>query len=77
MTVELTKEQRKLANSIARKAGFSRATDIVLTGENRVVEYISAGYRKNTTGEYVSNAYRRNFGWKNTYYQHAVCVVSI
>ena len=68
---------QKTANKIARRAGFLRATDIEFSGSNTVTESVSFGYRKYTTGEYVCNAYRAKFGWKNTYYQHAVCVVSI
>ena len=68
---------QKMANQIARRAGFLRATGIEFTGLNSVTESVSFGYRKFTTGEYVCNAYRAKFGWKNTYYQHAVCVVSI
>lgn len=67
------------ANRLARKYGHSRATQIKLIdeGEDRVISTARRGYRKFTTGEYVSNAYRNNFGWKNTYYQPAECVVAI
>ena len=67
----------KVANKIARSAGFKKATKIEYTGQNKMTECYSFGYRKYTTGEYVCNAYRAKFGWKNTYYQHAVCIVSI
>ena len=68
---------QKAANKIARAEGFARATEIEYTGQKKVIDYVSFGYRKYTTGEYVCNAYRAKFGWKNTYYQHAICVVSI
>jgi len=73
----IIKKEIKKANIIARQSGFNRATKIISGVENKVVESKSFGYRKFTTGEYVTNKYRANFGWKNTYYQHAVCVVSI
>lgn len=67
------------ANQIARKAGFQKATEIVMidAGTDHVVSRIPYGYRKATTGEYVTNAYRQHFGWKNTYYQHTVTVVAL
>lgn len=77
MENQVTKEMQKKANSIARKNGFGRATEIIFGEEEKVVDYTKYGYRKATTGEYVSAAYRAKFGWKNTYYQHAVCVVMI
>ena len=66
-----------VANSIARKAGHGRATEIVALGFVGVVSHVRFGYRKHTTGEYVPKSYLRNFGWKNTYYQAAECVVSV
>jgi hypothetical protein len=69
--------EQKSANIIARAKGYHRATTIIYGGEDRVVSAASCGYRKFTTGEYVSNAYRANFGWKNTYYQHAHCTVML
>ena len=65
------------ANQIARKAGFGRATCVIVGDDSKVVAYTRYGYRKWTTGEYVPNAYRCNFGWKNTYYQAAVCDVMV
>ena len=65
------------ANSIARANGYSIATKINLGREDRIVSRTNHGYRKHTTGEYVSNAYRNKFGWKNTYYQHALTVVEV
>jgi hypothetical protein len=70
-----TLQQR--ANSIARKAGYHSATEIILGDGDRVADHTRYGYRKNTTGEYVANAYRNNFGWKNTYYQRAITVVMV
>ena len=68
---------RRIANSIARKNGFGRATKVIRCGVSGFVDGRKCGYRKFTTGEYVSNAYRAKFGWKNTYYQHSECTVSI
>jgi hypothetical protein len=65
------------ANAIARKHGYGSATAIEIGTENKVISHISCGYRKYTTGEYVPNKYRTNFGWKNTYYQHAETVVMV
>jgi len=68
------------ANSYARRQGRGTATDltVALGGDRvKVVESWHPGWRKYTTGEYVSNAYRNNFGWKNTYYQHAVFELEI
>ena len=69
-----------VANKIARKYGTNAATQIIINrsfkpGNGRVKEYTRFGWRKYTTGEYVPNTYRAKFGWKNTYYQHAECVV--
>lgn len=67
------------ANSIARAEGCGRAThfEIVEDEPSRVVAHTPYGYRKWTTGEYVPKAYIYNFGWKNTYYQHAQTFVAI
>ncbi len=67
------------ANSIARKAGYGKATHIIfqIEGEETVISHTHYGYRKYSTGEYVPNAYRANFGWKNTYYQTAKTVVRL
>ncbi len=73
----ITAEQQKRANTIARQAGYGKATTVVLGNQDRVVSHVRFGYRKSTTGEYVPNAYRSNFGWKNTYYQHAETTVEI
>ena len=75
MTV--TQEIIRKANSIARKSGYGRATEIILGDEDKVVSHTRYGYRKYTTGEYVCNKYRSNFGWKNTFYQHAETVVTV
>lgn len=71
------KTAQQLANAIARKEGHGKATKVVLGDKNYVVEAVAFGYRKNSDGAYVSSAYRRNFGWKNTFYQHAVCAVEV
>ena len=44
---------------------------ISFVNNEHIAGFTRCGFRKNTTGEYVPNAYRNNFGWKNTYYQHA------
>lgn len=73
---KLSIDPQVVANSRAHRSGASTATIIV--GNNLYVrEHIPFGYRKYTTGEYVHKAYRRNFGWKNTYYQHAECTVEV
>lgn len=71
------KTVQQIANSIARKHGHGMATEIALGTADRVIDSKRFGWRKYTTGEYVPNAYRSNFGWKNTYYQKAECVVEI
>ncbi len=67
----------KRANQIARAAGYGRATAIEFGRENKIVKRQSPGYRKYSTGEYVAKAYLANFGWKNTYYQHAITIVML
>jgi len=67
----------KTANQIARDFGTNRATEIVIGNESKVISYTSFGYRKKTTGQYVPTTYLSNFGWKNTYYQHAICKVMV
>ena len=54
-----------------------KATHIIVGDDSKVVSYTRFGYRKYTTGEYVPNKYLSNFGWKNTYYQHAECDVMV
>jgi len=68
---------KKLANIIARNAGWNRATEIKSGLGTKILDTVAHGYRKFTTGEYVPSSYRSNFGWKNTYYQAAECVVQI
>ena len=73
-------ELQLAANRIARKYGTNAATQIIInrsfkSGNGKVREYTRYGWRKYTTGEYVPNAYRNKFGWKNTYYQCAECIV--
>ena len=67
----------KPANKIAREHRFNKATKIVVGDDSKVLAYTHFGYRKHTTGEYVPKKYLRNFGWKNTYYQAAECVVMV
>lgn len=64
-------------NQIARRAGYNRATEVVVGRQNRVIRVQPFGYRKFSDGSYVSNAYRNKFGWKNTYYQNAEVVVEV
>jgi len=69
---------QRIANSVARRHGYGRATKITLVpglSAPAIGETTRYGYRKRTTGEYVPNAYRNNYGWKNTYYQAAECEV--
>lgn len=68
---------KKQANRIARQNGYGKATEIILGCTDRVLDHTPYGYRKYTTGEYVARAYRDHFGWKNTYYQRAECVVEV
>lgn len=77
MTTQVSPEQQKRANTIARQNGYGSATEVRLGAEDRVVSHVRYGYRKYTTGQYVPTAYRSNFGWKNTYYQAAETVVEI
>jgi len=70
-------ELQTMANQVARRHGYMRADRILWGDRTTVVEHISFGYRKYTTGEYVSTAYRANFGWKNTYYQPAHTTVML
>lgn len=76
-TAKLSRNWQRLANSIARKHGYGRADYIILGEKNRVVNNVSSGYRKYSTGEYVPKSYLNNFGWKNTYYQKAQTTVEI
>jgi hypothetical protein len=68
---------RKRANQIARKAGHGSAYEIKFGRSDRVLSHVRYGMRKKTTGQYVPTAYLRNFGWKNTYYQHAITIVQV
>ena len=68
---------QRLANSVARKNGHGSATEILFEDVEKpyIKSHTSRGYRKYTTGEYVPKKYLSNFGWKNTYYQHAQTTV--
>lgn len=68
---------KRIANKIARSKGYGVATKIIFGDENKVISHTPYGYRKYSTGEYVPNAYRNKFGWKNTYYQHAITEVMV
>jgi len=72
-----TPAQQRRANVVARRAGYGRATTVVIGDRDTVLEHTPYGYRKLSTGEYVTSAYRSNFGWKNTYYQNAETTVMI
>jgi hypothetical protein len=74
------KTLRQYANAVARENGSAKATGVTPiedSREPRVIESSSACYRKTTTHEVVPNKYRLNFGWKNTYYDPAVCLVGV
>ena len=70
-------EIKTTANIIARANHMGAATGIIKGELLEVVRTTDFGYRKNSDDSYVSNTYRDHFGWKNTYYQNAECVVSI
>ena len=65
------------ANQKARQYGTTKATSIIVGDETKVISYTRSGYVKNTTGQYVPKAYLSKFGWKNTHYQEALCVVQV
>lgn len=71
--------RKQIANSIAKRGGYGKATDILLSpgGQSKIIKTTSYGYRKCTNNQYVPKAYLRNFGWKNTYYQNAITVVAL
>jgi hypothetical protein len=75
----MTSEQelQKMANKVARQHGCGKADRILWGDRTTVIEHVRCGYRKYTTGEYVPQAYLNNFGWKNTYYQHAHTTVML
>ena len=72
-----TRKAIKTANQIARAHRCGVATEIVVGDDSQYLSSTAFGYRKNTTGEYVPKKYLANFGWKNTYYQHAKCKVMV
>lgn len=70
---------QKIANSIARRNGYGKATKIIFDPAVTapcVVHRLDPGYRKYTTGQYVPKKYLSNFGWKNTFYQHAETTIA-
>ncbi len=78
--MNIAPEIQKWANSIARRAGYGTATEIIINPDCKVagvLKHTRYGYRKKTTGEYVPKKYIQNFGWKNTYYQCAETVVEL
>ena len=78
--MNITKDIQRWANSVARRAGYGKATEIIINPKAkkaRVVKHIDYGYVKNTTGEYVPMSYINNFGWKNCHYQHAETIVEL
>ena len=69
---------KTFCNSFAKSKGTNKATEIFIAEKEEIdFLYVSPGYRKKYTGEYVPKAYIRNFGWKNTYYQHAIFEVYV
>lgn len=74
---------QQACNAYVRSIGrYNRATHITVATDPdsppfRFFKAVRPGYRKFTTGEYVPNSYRSNFGWRNTYYQHAETHVEI
>lgn len=76
---ELELYQHRKAVSFARAKGFHTYTSIRYDRTRPEGVEISArtGYRKRTTGQYVPNKYLANFGWKNTFYQAAICVINL
>jgi len=70
-------EIKTTANIMAMTKNMGKATKITKGKKLEVISCIQFGYCKKSDGSYVSNAYRDHFGWKNTYYQPAECVVSV
>ena len=68
-----------MANAFARDNSWNTATTLTVSeyGNFQLGETKNFGHRKKSNGQYVPNSYLSNFGWKNTYYQHAVCEVKI
>ena len=72
------KTLKQFANAFVRRESTGNSATKLIPGEKlEIVHHLDFGYRKKTTGEYVPNKYLNNFGWKNTYYQHAVNEVEI
>ena len=69
------KNLKQAANAFVRTyfpGSISTELTVSLDETPTIVRSVSPGYRKKTTNEYVPKKYLSNFGWKNTYYQHAV-----
>lgn len=71
------KTLKQYLNAFARENKYGFYTHIIPGEKLQIIKRLPAGYRKYTTGEYVPNAYRANFGWKNTYYQHAITKIEV
>lgn len=72
-----TMNVKRIANTIARRAGYGLGDIIVVGDKNCVISHVRYGYRKITTKQYVPNKYLANFGWKNTFYQNAITTVML
>jgi hypothetical protein len=69
-----------VANRFAKSLGYGRATSVVVSSDYNtptLIRRVDYGHRKCSTGQYVPTAYLNNFGWKNTYYQHAVTEIGL
>lgn len=71
------KTLKQYCNAVARECGYGFCTHIIPGEKLQIIERVRTGYRKYTTGQYVPNKYLANFGWKNTYYQHAITKIEV
>lgn len=72
----MKKTRQQIANSIARRAGYWRATKVRQGEKSEVVSHERGGWRKNSNNQYVPMAYV-NKAWNSVYYFHARTVVSL
>lgn len=80
----MKKTRQQIANSIARRAGYWRATKVRQGEKSEVVSHERGGWRKNSNNQYVPMAYV-NKAWSagnvtlatSVYYFHARTVVSL
>lgn len=72
----MKKTRQQIANSIARRAGYWRATKVRQGEKSEVVSHERGGWRKNSNNQYVPMAYV-NKAWSLVYYFHARTVVSL